>query len=80
MAQKVGVSISEMALSIIQTASFEITKIISHILKEFKMDTVAVIVAVIVPEFGPMAFAVLSVAIIAVLIVGIKQEKLMPKL
>ncbi len=41
-----------------------------------KMDEVAVIV----PEFGPMAFAVLSVAIIAVLIVGIKQQKLVPKL
>jgi len=41
-----------------------------------KMDEVAVIV----PEFGPMAFVVLSVAIIAVLIVGIKQQKLMPKL
>jgi len=38
LAQKVGVSVSEMALSIIQTASFEITKIISHVLKEFKMD------------------------------------------
>lgn len=38
LAKKVGVSVSEMALSIIQTASFEITKTISHILKEFKMD------------------------------------------
>jgi len=38
LAQKVGVSVSEMALSIIQTASFEITKIISQLLKEFKMD------------------------------------------
>ncbi|MGI0041326.1 MAG: PEFG-CTERM sorting domain-containing protein [Nitrosopumilaceae archaeon] len=41
-----------------------------------KMDEVAVIV----PEFGPMAFVVLSVAIIAVLIVGIKQQKLVPTL
>jgi hypothetical protein len=38
LARKVGVSVSEMALSIIQTASFEITKIISQLLKEFKMD------------------------------------------
>jgi N-methylhydantoinase A/oxoprolinase/acetone carboxylase beta subunit len=38
LAQKVGVSVSEMALSIIQTASFEITKMISHLLKEFKME------------------------------------------
>lgn len=41
-----------------------------------KMDEVAVIV----PEFGPMAFAVLSVAIIAVLVVVIKQQKLVSKL
>ena len=41
-----------------------------------KMDEVAVIV----PEFGPMTFVVLSVAIVTVLIVGIKQQKLMPKL
>lgn len=41
-----------------------------------KMDQVAVIV----PEFGPMAFVVLSVAMITVLIVGIKQQKLMPRL
>ncbi|MGI0010446.1 MAG: hydantoinase/oxoprolinase family protein, partial [Nitrosopumilaceae archaeon] len=38
LAQKIGVSVSEMALSIIQTASFEITKTISQILKQFKMD------------------------------------------
>lgn len=38
LAQKLGVSVSEMALSIIQTASFEITKIVSQILKEFKME------------------------------------------
>ena len=38
LAQKVGLSTSEMALSIIQTASFEITKVISHLLKEFKME------------------------------------------
>ncbi|HSD04986.1 MAG TPA: hydantoinase/oxoprolinase family protein [Nitrosopumilaceae archaeon] len=38
LAQKIGISVSEMALSIIQTASFEITKTISQILKEFKMD------------------------------------------
>lgn len=38
LAQKIGVSVSEMALSIIQTASFEITKTISHIIKEFKME------------------------------------------
>jgi N-methylhydantoinase A/oxoprolinase/acetone carboxylase beta subunit len=37
LAKKAGVSTSEMALSIIQTASFEITKIISQLLKEFKM-------------------------------------------
>lgn len=38
LAEKIGVSVSEVALSIIQTSSFEITKTISHILKEFKMD------------------------------------------
>ncbi|MGI0021892.1 MAG: hydantoinase/oxoprolinase family protein [Nitrososphaeraceae archaeon] len=38
LAEKIGISVSEVALSIIQTSSFEITKIISHILKEFKMD------------------------------------------
>lgn len=38
LAQKIGISTSEMALSIIQTASFEITKTISQILKEFKME------------------------------------------
>jgi len=38
LAEKIGVSVSEMALSIIQTSSFEITKILSHILREFKMD------------------------------------------
>ncbi|MGQ0795945.1 MAG: hydantoinase/oxoprolinase family protein [Nitrosopumilaceae archaeon] len=45
LAQKVGVSVSEMALSIIQTASFEITKMISHLLKEFKMtkDTTSIV-------------------------------------
>ena len=41
-----------------------------------KMDQVAVIV----PEFGPMVFVVLSVAIVTVLILRIKQQKLMPKL
>jgi N-methylhydantoinase A/oxoprolinase/acetone carboxylase beta subunit len=34
----VGVSYHEIAMSIIQTASFEITKMISKILKEFKMN------------------------------------------
>ncbi len=38
LAQKLGISVSEMALSIVQTASFEITKIVSQILKEFKME------------------------------------------
>lgn len=38
LAQKLGISVSEMALSIIQTASFDITKIVSQILKEFKME------------------------------------------
>jgi N-methylhydantoinase A/oxoprolinase/acetone carboxylase beta subunit len=38
LAEKIGVSVSEAALSVIQTSSFEITKIISHILKEFKMN------------------------------------------
>ena len=41
-----------------------------------KMDEVAVIV----PEFGPMVLVVLSVAIIVVLIIGTKQQKLIPKL
>jgi N-methylhydantoinase A/oxoprolinase/acetone carboxylase beta subunit len=36
--RKVGVTGPEVAMSIIQTASFEITKIVSKILKEFKMD------------------------------------------
>ena len=38
LAEKIGVSVSEVALSIIQTSSFDITKIISHVLKEFKMN------------------------------------------
>lgn len=41
-----------------------------------KMDEVAVIV----PEFGPMAFMVLAVAIISIIVLGIKKQKLMPKL
>ncbi len=54
-----------------------VDKVNSHIDEILlKMDQVAVIV----PEFGPMALIVLSVAIIAVLIIGIKQQKLMPKL
>jgi hypothetical protein len=52
----------------------EVSSHIDEIL--LKMDQVAVIV----PEFGPMAFVVLGIAIIAVLIVGIKQQKLVPKL
>lgn len=40
-----------------------------------KMDEVAVIV----PEFGPMTFVVLSVAIITVLIIGIKKQKILSK-
>ncbi|MFY9301008.1 MAG: hydantoinase/oxoprolinase family protein [Candidatus Nitrosotenuis sp.] len=36
--REIGVSGPEVAMSIIQTASFEITKAISKILKEFKMD------------------------------------------
>lgn len=36
--KEIGVSGPEVAMSIIQTASFEITKTISKILKEFKMD------------------------------------------
>ncbi len=36
--KEIGVSGPEIAMSIIQTASFEITKIVSKILKEFKMD------------------------------------------
>ncbi|MFB5636977.1 MAG: hydantoinase/oxoprolinase family protein [Nitrosarchaeum sp.] len=38
LAEFVGVSYHEIAMSIIQTASFEITKTISKILKEFKMN------------------------------------------
>jgi len=38
LAEKIGISVSVVALSIVQTSSFEITKIISHVLKEFKMD------------------------------------------
>jgi len=38
LAQKIGISATEAALSIIQTSSFEITKTVSRILKEFKMD------------------------------------------
>ncbi len=38
LAQKIGTSPTEAALSVIQTSSFEITKIVSRILKEFKMD------------------------------------------
>lgn len=36
--RQIGVSGPEAAMSIIQTASFEITKMVSKILKEFKMD------------------------------------------
>jgi N-methylhydantoinase A/oxoprolinase/acetone carboxylase beta subunit len=36
--REIGVSGPEVAMSIIQTASFEITKAVSKILKEFKMD------------------------------------------
>ncbi|MBI5698478.1 MAG: methylhydantoinase [Thaumarchaeota archaeon] len=36
--KEIGVSGPEIAMSIIQTASFEITKTVSKILKEFKMD------------------------------------------
>lgn len=36
--KEIGVSGPEIAMSIIQTASFEITKAVSKILKEFKMD------------------------------------------
>jgi len=36
--RELGVSGPEVAMSIIQTASFEITKIVSKILKEFKLD------------------------------------------
>lgn len=39
LAEHVGVSYHEIAMSIIQTASFEITKTISNILKEFKMNS-----------------------------------------
>ena len=53
------------------------TEVSAHIDKILlKMDDVAVIV----PEFGTMAFVVLSVGIIAVLLVGIKRQRLMPKL
>lgn len=38
--RQIGVSGPEVAMSIIQTASFEITKTVSKILKEFKMDKV----------------------------------------
>ncbi len=38
LAQKIGTSPTEAALSVIQTSSFEITKVVSRILKEFKMD------------------------------------------
>ena len=36
--EKLGVSFSEVAMSIIQTASFDITKTISKLLKEFKLN------------------------------------------
>ena len=36
--KEIGISGPEVAMSIIQTASFEITKTVSKILKEFKMD------------------------------------------
>ncbi len=39
LAEHVGVSYHEIAMSIIQTASFAITKTISNILKEFKMNS-----------------------------------------
>lgn len=38
--KKCGVSYSEMAMSVIQTASFDLTKTISKILREFKMNAV----------------------------------------
>ena len=44
LAQKVGSSMAEAALSIIQTSSFEITKTISRILKEFKMDNAKTVI------------------------------------
>jgi hypothetical protein len=37
-------------------------------------------VAVIVPEFGPMALVVLGVAIVAMMTVGLKQKRFLPKL
>lgn len=38
LAESIGISSSEVALSILQTASFEITKTITKILKEFKLN------------------------------------------
>ena len=38
LAEKIGMSVYETALSVIQTATFEITKTITKILKEFEMD------------------------------------------
>lgn len=37
-------------------------------------------VAVIVPEFGPMALIVLGISLVAMLSIGIKQKRLLPKL
>lgn len=52
----------------------EVNALIDELL--LKMDTVAVIV----PEFGPMALLVLAVAIISIVALGIRQQKLMPRL